>query len=279
MYILAMETTGPNASAALLRAAEPGSAPEPEIIERAVLLGQQTSYEAKNHLKNLMPLIQKLLTTCGVEKSQLTHIAVSVGPGSFTGIRIGVSTARALAQALQLPCIAVPTLEVFCHAQAAKHAHTRAQGAQDEAVRAAENGAQVVCGIINARRGQVYGIVDGYLPGGPYMLTDVLDVITQQVRPDGRPVLFYGDGMDAYETEIESSLDDFNMKKDRDYFFAPQSERYQSAAAVALAALPRLLGGEVTDFAGLLPDYMRRAEAEVKLAAGQLPICRGPKQE
>lgn len=279
MYILAMETTGPNASAALLRAAEPGSAPEPEIIERAVLLGQQTSYEAKNHLKNLMPLIQKLLTTCGVEKSQLTHIAVSVGPGSFTGIRIGVSTARALAQALQLPCIAVPTLEVFCHAQAAKHAHTRAQGAQDEAVRAAENGAQVVCGIINARRGQVYGIVDGYLPGGPYMLTDVLDVITQQVRPDGRPVLFYGDGMDAYETEIESSLDDFKMKKDRDYFFAPQSERHQSAAVVALAALPRLLDGEVTDFAGLLPDYMRRAEAEVKLAAGQLPICRGPKQE
>lgn len=279
MYILAMETTGPNASAALLRAAEPGSAPEPEIIERAVLLGQQTSYEAKNHLKNLMPLIQKLLTTCGVEKSQLTHIAVSVGPGSFTGIRIGVSTARALAQALQLPCIAVPTLEVFCHAQAAKHAHTRAQGAQDEAVRAIGGGAQVVCGIINARRGQVYGIVDGYLPGGPYMLTDVLDVITQQVRPDGRPVLFYGDGMDAYETEIESSLDDFNMKKDRDYFFAPQNERHQSAAAVALAALPRLLGGEVTDFAGLLPDYMRRAEAEVKLAAGQLPICRGPKQE
>ena len=279
MYILAMETTGPNASAALLRAAEPGSAPEAEIIERAVLLGQQTSYEAKNHLKNLMPLIQKLLTTCGVEKSQLTHIAVSVGPGSFTGIRIGVSTARALAQALQLPCIAVPTLEVFCHAQAAKHARARAQGAQDEAVRAAENGAQVVCGIINARRGQVYGIVDGYLPGGPYMLTDVLDVITQQVRPDGRAVLFYGDGMDAYETEIESSLDDFNMKKDRDYFFAPQSERHQSAAAVALAALPRLLGGEVTDFAGLLPDYMRRAEAEVKLAAGQLPICRGPKQE
>ena len=279
MYILAMETTGPNASAALLRAAEPGSAPEPEIIERAVLLGQQTSYEAKNHLKNLMPLIQKLLTTCGVEKSQLTHIAVSVGPGSFTGIRIGVSTARALAQALQLPCIAVPTLEVFCHAQVAKHAHTRAQGAQDEAVRAIGGGAQVVCGIINARRGQVYGIVDGYLPGGPYMLTDVLDVITQQVRPDGRPVLFYGDGMDAYETEIESSLDDFNMKKDRDYFFAPQNERHQSAAAVALAALPRLLGGEVTDFAGLLPDYMRRAEAEVKLAAGQLPICRGPKQE
>ena len=262
MYILAMETTGPNASAALLRAAEPGSAPEPEIIERAVLLGQQTSYEAKNHLKNLMPLIQKLLTTCGVEKSQLTHIAVSVGPGSFTGIRIGVATARALAQVLELPCVAVPTLEAFLYAQAPNDADKR-----------------VICGIINARRGQVYGILDGYLPGGPYLLTDVLAVITRQVKQDGRQVLFYGDGIDAYEAQIISLLGDAKMEKDRDYDFAPQETRDQSAAAVGRAALRKLSRGETTDFANLLPDYMRQAEAEVKLAAGQLPICRGPKQE
>ena len=262
MYMLAIETTGPNASVALFHAENPDGGLTAALAERAVLLGEKTSREAKNHLKNLMPLVRDLLADCGVTKEQLTHIAASVGPGSFTGIRIGVATARALAQVLELPCVAVPTLEAFLYAQAPNDADKR-----------------VICGIINARRGQVYGIVDGYLPGGPYMLTDVLDVITQQVRPDGRPVLFYGDGMDAYETEIESSLDDFNMKKDRDYFFAPQSERHQSAAAVALAALPRFLGGEVTDFAGLLPDYMRRAEAEVKLAAGQLPICRGPKQE
>ena len=262
MYMLAIETTGPNASVALFHAENPDGGLTAALAERAVLVGEKTSREAKNHLKNLMPLVRDLLADCGVTKEQLTHIAASVGPGSFTGIRIGVATARALAQVLELPCVAVPTLEAFLYAQAPNDADER-----------------VICGIINARRGQVYGILDGYLPGGPYMLTDVLDVITQQVRPDGRPVLFYGDGMDAYETEIESSLDDFNMKKDRDYFFAPQSERHQSAAAVALAALPRLLGGEVTDFAGLLPDYMRRAEAEVKLAAGQLPICRGPKQE
>ena len=262
MYILAMETTGPNASAALLRAAEPGSAPEPEIIERAVLLGQQTSYEAKNHLKNLMPLIQRLLTTCGVEKSQLTHIAVSVGPGSFTGIRIGVATARALAQVLELPCVAVPTLEAFLYAQAPNDADKR-----------------VICGIINARRGQVYGILDGYLPGGPYLLTDVLAVITRQVKQDGRQVLFYGDGIDAYEAQIISLLGDAKMEKDRDYDFAPQETRDQSAAAVGRAALRKLSRGETTDFANLLPDYMRQAEAEVKLAAGQLPICRGPKQE
>ena len=92
-------------------------------------------------------------------------------------------------------------------------------------------------------------------------------------------MLFYGDGIDAYETQIISLLGDAKMEKDRDYDFAPQETRDQSAAAVGRAALRKLSRGETTDFANLLPDYMRQAEAEVKLAAGQLPICRGPKQE
>ena len=173
-----------------------------------------------------------------------------------------MATARALAQVLELPCVAVPTLEAFLYAQAPNDADKR-----------------VICGIINARRGQVYGILDGYLPGGPYLLTDVLAVITRQVKQDGRQVLFYGDGIDAYETQIISLLGDAKMEKDRDYDFAPQETRDQSAAAVGRAALRKLSRGETTDFANLLPDYMRQAEAEVKLAAGQLPICRGPKQE
>ena len=123
------------------------------------------------------------------------------------------------------------------------------------------------------------GILDGYLPGGPYLLTDVLAVITRQVKQDGRQVLFYGDGIDAYEAQIISLLGDAKMEKDRDYDFAPQETRDQSAAAVGRAALRKLSRGETTDFANLLPDYMRQAEAEVKLAAGQLPICHGPKQE
>ncbi len=262
MYMLAIETTGPNASVALFHAENPDGGLTAALAERAVLLGEKTSREAKNHLKNLMPLVRDLLADCGVTKEQLTHIAASVGPGSFTGIRIGVATARALAQVLELPCVAVPTLEAFLYAQEPNDADER-----------------VICGIINARRGQVYGILDGYLPGGPYLLTDVLAVITRQVKQDGRQVLFYGDGIDAYETQIISLLGDAKMEKDRDYDFAPQETRDQSAAAVGRAALRKLSRGETTDFANLLPDYMRQAEAEVKLAAGQLPICRGPKQE
>lgn len=268
MYILAIETTGPEASAALLAAPEQDVTQSEPADSRAVLLGEKSCGEAKNHLKNLMPLIQRLLADCGVEKTQLTHIAASVGPGSFTGIRIGVATARALAQVLQLPCIAVPTLETF------RCADINLPGSHSK-----DGQRPAVCGILNARRGQVYGIVEDCLPGGPYMLTEVLDVIAEKVLPAGRAVKFYGDGIDAYETQIRSYFDDLGAKEGAQFFFAAPEMRYQRAAAAAYAAFPKILRGETRSYAQLLPDYMRKAEAEVKLAAGQLPICRGPKQE
>ena len=232
------------------------------LLQEERVLASYYSHSGQTHSQTLMPMIEHVLQLSGVSVKQLDAVAVNVGPGSFTGIRIGVATARALAQVLELPCVAVPTLEAFLYAQAPNDADKR-----------------VICGIINARRGQVYGILDGYLPGGPYLLTDVLAVITRQVKQDGRQVLFYGDGIDAYEAQIISLLGDAEMEKDRDYDFALQETRDQSAAAVGRAALRKLSRGETTDFANLLPDYMRQAEAEVKLAAGQLPICRGPKQE
>ena len=270
MYILAIETTGPKASAALL-AVPDSAAAQGRQDQAAVLLGERSSDEAKNHLKNLLPLIRQLLDECGIPKNALTHIAASIGPGSFTGIRIGVATARALAQVLQLPCAAVPTLETFRYAQAGKTEQEDPQ--ESDACR------PLVCGIINARRGQVYGIVEDCLPGGPYMLTDVLGAIKQKALPNGKTVRFYGDGIDAYEAQIRSYFDDLGYQAEKDYFFTASAERYQSAAAAAYAALDRIAAGELVSFEQLLPDYMRKAEAEVKLAAGQLPICRGPKQE
>ncbi len=271
MYLLAIETTGPKASAALL-AMPDGHMGQGGQAQAVRLLGETSSDEAKNHLKNLLPLIRQLLTECNVPKSQLTHIAASIGPGSFTGIRIGVATARALAQALQLPCVAVPTLETF------RYAETKGT-AKREAPQTSDAYRSLVCGIINARRGQVYGIVENCLPGGAYMLTDVLEAIAQKVLPNGKKVKFYGDGIDAYEAQIRSYFDDLGYREAKDYVFAEPEERYQSAAAAAYAAMDRIADGKAVSFEQLLPDYMRKAEAEVKLAAGQLPICRGPKQE
>ncbi len=97
MYILAVETTGPVGSAA--------------IIDDQGAVSVEISSEEMNHLKDLMPMAERLLSRLNIQARDLTAAAASIGPGSFTGIRIGVASARAVAQALDIPVIAVPTLD------------------------------------------------------------------------------------------------------------------------------------------------------------------------
>lgn len=247
MHILAIETTGPLCSVALL--------------EKNKILALKSSAEQKNHLRDLMPLVREILAETAVDKKNLDYIAVSAGPGSFTGVRIGVTTARALAQVLDLPLLSVPTLDAFCFKLEAG------------------NSEKACCAIINARRGQVYGLVEGAMPGGPYMLTDVLEALKTQVLPQGRQVEFFGDGIDAYEAKIIEALGEAGYALGKDYFFADESYRHQDAASVGFLAFEKASAGETLAVEELLPDYMRKAEAEQKLEAGQLPICKGPKQE
>lgn len=277
MFILAIETTGPFGSTALLD-------------EKGNVLGCEVSRETMSHLKDLIPMVDTMLKKCGVSKDQIDLLAPSVGPGSFTGIRIGVSTARALCQALGIKAVPVPTLEAFCFKESA--------GIQ-AASRQPACGRTAVCAIINARRGQVYGMIDGFMEPGPYMLTDVLDVYKSKLEPDGGKLLFYGDGIDAYEKDIIEALGQPGPGPESRFEFAPKEDRYQDAVSVGKWAVERIrqaggvcgldgcagadnVRGEndaAVDYENLLPDYMRRAEAEQKLESGELPICKGPKQE
>lgn len=247
MYILAIETTGPLCSVALLKNKE--------------ILGTKTGTQQRNHLKDLMPLIRDLLAECKVDKKSLDYIAASVGPGSFTGVRIGVTTARALGQALGIKVISVPTLDAYCYKPEAKESEL------------------VTCGIINARRGQVYGIIEEYMPGGPYMLVDVLEVLKNEVFTAKKKVQFFGDGIDAYHEQIEKNLREAGYTLGKDYFYSDEEFRHQDAVSVGLLAWEKAEKGELHEVQELLPDYMRKAEAQQKLEAGQLPICKGPKQE
>lgn len=233
MYILAVETTGPLCSVA--------------VLDDDRILAELRSLEQRNHLRDLMPLIKQLLDKCGIKKEQISYIAASKGPGSFTGIRIGVATARALAQTLDIPAVAVPTLDAFCYKPAADKE-------------------KVTCGIIYARRGQVYGIVDGFMEGCACMLEDVLSVICDKVLPQGHRVCFYGDGADAYKDIISKRL------SPEDYCIAPEEDRYQDAASVGLLAREMIKNGQAQEAGRLLPDYMRKAEAQQKLEDGSLKI-------
>lgn len=258
MYILAIETTGPLGSVA--------------IIDETGKVNQTISDEEMNHLKDLMPMAQRLTRELGITPADLTAVAASVGPGSFTGIRIGVSTARALAQALQLPAVAVKTLDSF---------------------KVKCNGSCVIVPIFNARRGQVYGGVfdeagEDILAGGPYMLEDVLAAIKTELEdrfdntncgmPVATKVVFYGDGIDAYEARLDEFRAELGTSRVACVIEkAPKGERYQCAGMTARVALKQYSEGKAVSVEELLPEYMRATEAEQKLKDGTLAKERAAK--
>lgn len=239
MYILGFETTGSLGSVALY------NLNNQEIKMAAV-------DEPMGHLKNIVSLANGLMESEHIKVEDIAAVAASVGPGSYTGIRIGVSTARAIAQGLGLPCISVPSLDMFkekCDVN---------------------NGCAV---IFNARRGQVYGAVfDGngneVLKPGPYMLSDVTEAVDSSGIIN---CVFYGDGVSAYKDD-EKYGDLLNCR-----VFAKESELLPSADMVVRYAASSYNKGKLCDYNALEPSYMRETEAEQKLKDGTLERLRKEK--
>ncbi|MBQ9014622.1 MAG: tRNA (adenosine(37)-N6)-threonylcarbamoyltransferase complex dimerization subunit type 1 TsaB [Firmicutes bacterium] len=145
MYLLAIETTGAYASVALLQAEE-SQAPE--------MLGVIHGNDRYSHLQNLTPQIDQILRDHQLQIGDIGVIAVSHGPGSFTGIRIGVATARGLGQILGIPCVAVSSLEALALRAPEGAAEPDAAAA---AVLPRPTGRTLICPVLDARRKQVYG--------------------------------------------------------------------------------------------------------------------------
>lgn len=250
MKILAIETTGKYGSAS--------------VIDETGLVFSAASSEEMNHLKGMITLIDEAIREAGIQKSELTHVAASVGPGSFTGIRIGVTTARIMSQMMEIPCIAVSTLEAM------------AKGALDKTI---ASGALYVVPVINARRHQTYAGVyeavftaDGehqsaipVMEEKQYMIEDLLEELkARMAEHEGAAAFFTGDGIDAYGEIIESIMPEGS------YAFADEGSRYQHSESVAKAALRKALAGKTLSYNELMPEYMRLAEAEQRLRAGTL---------
>lgn len=238
MNILAIETTGAKASVAVINEKE-------EVF-------METSDQKMNHLQNLMPMADILLKKRGMSIGDIDYIAVSEGPGSFTGIRIGVSSARALAQALGRDTIGVPTLKSFLY-------HVPEYRG-------------IVCPIFDARRSQIYGGAYRWtgsgqsqeiIPGAAYDLQEFLELLAAAVKSDDE-ITFFGDGITQYREQItnrQSSSLNVNIR----VLFADIDLRHQKASSVARMALDLYRAGEVKHLYDLKPVYMRKAEAERKL--------------
>jgi len=236
MYILAIETTGPHCSVA--------------IIDESGKVREASSKGTMNHLQFLMPLTKQLLTDCGLQLGDIEVIAVSAGPGSFTGIRIGVSSARGLAQVLGCKVIPVETLKAFAY-----HA-PEYDG--------------LICPIFDARRNQVYGgayawqdgeIVEA-VPGGPYMLDEYLALLEQAIAKSGNDrLLFFGDGLKPYGTKVEAWAAGHPVQLS----IAPEEHRFQEAGSVAQLGLAETIKGNAREYETVFPNYMRIAEAQKNL--------------
>lgn len=258
MKILAIETTGAFASVALAESPEEGGSSR--------ILAHVEGHDRYSHLQNLTPQIRQVLEEAGSSIDDVAAIAVSHGPGSFTGIRIGVSTARALSQIKGMPCVPVSSLEAL-----AMRARTAAGTPEDLAAGApVKTAGRLICPILDARRSQVYGA--GYLleeadgaevklreviQAGPYTIEEFMDLISGWDE-----VFMMGDGVDTCGEKIQKI-------RTEGVAFAPEEIRYQRAEEVAAVGAARLLAGGGVTYDRLEPEYMRMAEAERKLRAKQ----------
>jgi tRNA threonylcarbamoyladenosine biosynthesis protein TsaB len=207
------------------------------LLDGDRLLGEITLNIAITHSERLMSAVDRLLADCGLAPADLDGLAVSVGPGSFTGLRVGLATVKALAMALDLPVAAVPTLDAL----AARLPFADAP----------------VCPILDARKGEVYLSLYRWREGGMAREWDYLALPPElaAARLDA-PVILLGDGIEACRPWLSRLGAGVRM--------APPAQRLPSAAAVAGLGRAALAAGAGVGAESLAPLYLRPSEAELK---------------
>ena len=221
MLMLALESSAKAASAALFE------------DEKMLALSIETC--GLTHSRTLLPMAEDLLRSTDRQVSDLGLVAVSHGPGSFTGLRIGMAEAKGLCWALQIPAVGVSTLEAMAWGGPVLDG-------------------QMLCCVMDARRGQVYNALFTVEQGRPVRLTPdraiAIPELEKELVDSQEPWILLGDGAElCYNT----------LNRDRvAVFMAPEPLRVQNARGVALAAM----GKEPVSADDLLPVYLRLSQAE-----------------
>ena len=220
MLILAFESSAKAASVALVKDGE--------------LISQYSQCTALTHSRTLLPMAEDMLKNAELAINDVDMIAVAHGPGSVTGIRIGVSTVKGLAWASDKPCVGVSTLEAMAW-------HGLSCGGY-------------ICPVMDARRSQVYNAIFKIEAGKPVRVTEdrpiALSELAEEVRALNAPVFLVGDGTELTRKYFESA--------GIACVAAPENLRWQSAWGVAMAAMDK----EPVSSAELMCVYLRLSQAE-----------------
>lgn len=209
------------------------------LIQEDKLIGEIRTNHRKTHSEQLLPMIDQLLTLCECSLSEIDVLAVSLGPGSFTGIRIGVATVKGLAQALNKPVVGVNSLEALAWQANAFHGQ--------------------VIPLIDAQRKLVYTAAYRFEASGVTTLRapDVLHIqeLLDELAPSTEAVFFLGDALPLHRQIIVDTLGS------RARFALPLQEM-PSAASLGQCAMGKALAGETVSAADIQPIYLRTSQAE-----------------
>ncbi len=230
MKILALDTTTDICSIA--------------VADETALLGEYDFAHQMNLSRRLMPNIVALLNDCGLEIKGVEAVGVSLGPGSFTGLRIGVTTAKTLAQVLGVPIAGVVSLDLLAH--------------QFDFLPDA-----VVCPLAKARTGEVYYAFFQVRSGAVERRTDYaagpIEEVAESAIPNPKSgIIFCGDALEENLSALRDGLGDRVIP-------APQWLSYPKASILARLALEKIAAGEAADLLSLVPFYIRRSAPEMRM--------------
>jgi tRNA threonylcarbamoyladenosine biosynthesis protein TsaB len=232
LRILAFETSAKAASVALL--------------EDGKLVGESYQNTGLTHSQTLMVMAQDLMNQCGISVSEVDAVAVANGPGSFTGVRIGVAAAKGFAWGKQLPCYGVSTLEAMAHSLGIWQGY--------------------VCPVMDARRNQVYNALF-YVNHGEITRAEAdraiaLEDLGAQLKTLEGPIFLVGDGSNLCHNRLGGVITNLVLP--------PEHRIHQRATGVGLVAHKLSQAGSDADANGLSPNYLRLSQAErERLERGQ----------
>ncbi len=219
MKILAIDTSSFPASVA--------------ITDDNILLGEYVIRNQRKHSQNIMVMTERLFGDLGMDISEIDVFAVTVGPGSFTGLRIGISSVRAFAQAMNKPVVAVNTLEALAYNMSAYDG--------------------IVIPMLDARRDEVFTAAYHFIDGVADEITPPCVMTIDEICDSYEMGMILGDGAIIH-------ADDFIAGADFD--FAPLNLSETRASALAMAAYLKAKMGETCHYNEVEPMYLRKSQAE-----------------
>ena len=223
MKILALDTATTSCSAA--------------IVDNGLVSVELTTANSQTHSKHLMNMIDTVCEMSGLKIGDMDGFAVTRGPGSFTGLRIGISTVKGLAWSLNKPVVGISSLDALAWQCAP--------------------GAYLVCTLLDARKHEVY-YCRYHFQDGELKKEGIEQVIvpTEAINDIREPCLFVGNGATLYKEEILEKLGDLAL-------FAGCNQNSIRASSVAGISLKRFIHHQTDDVALLVPHYIRKSDAEL----------------